>query len=185
MIDRHRVTLFVALASLVAVACGGSGSTGLILPEAGILDEVRRDGTCITSGTTTFCATNSPEATTPTGARAVGGELFDGLPGPCPVGGVDACGNQPAAFFDVRGFAPGAACGVAARPAGSESAWSTGQLIGVGETSGRVAFPLPPGLATDLEVVLLCFESPPPALRVNLDLLVDSGADVIFVPDPE
>ena len=183
MIDWQRVSVTVVAAILAAACAGGSGSTGLIVPEGALLDRVRREGTCISSGATEFCATGSSEATTPSGARADGGELLASQPGPCPIDVQGDCAGAPVAIFDVRGFAAGAACATAARPAGSDGTWSTGELVTLAESPGRTAFPLPAALGDgEVEVVLLCFGSPPAALAATLGALVDAGADVAFVP---
>ena len=64
-------TITATMLLALAAGCGGSGSTGLVEPE--ILDEVRRDGTCVTSHeSVTYCATDSPDAVAPGGASAEG-----------------------------------------------------------------------------------------------------------------
>jgi hypothetical protein len=184
MIEWYRVTT-IAAAAIVFAACGGSGSTGLILPESALLDEVRRDGVCIASGPTSFCATGSPDAVAPGGARAVGGDLFGDGPGlPCPSEPELPCPGLASAGFEVRGLPEGAACAAAARPAGQDRApWRTGALVAVDDTPERISFPLPEDLADGaVEVVLLCFEIPPRELSPDLDALVDAGADIVFVP---
>jgi len=185
MIDWHRLTATVVTSILAAACAGGSGSTGLILPESAVLDEVRRDGVCIASGSTTFCATGSPDAVAPGGATADGGDVFGGQTGrPCPVNVDGMCGDSRSGVFAVSGLPEGAACAIAARPAGDDGPWSTGALVVLGATSTSTAFPLPSDLGNgEVEIVLLCFESPPAALPATLESLLDAGADVAFVPD--
>src|SRR6185369_6865813 len=58
---------------MLAGACGGSGSTGLVSPEGALLAKARRDGTCVTSNEmVTYCATDAPGAVGPGGATASG-----------------------------------------------------------------------------------------------------------------
>ena len=89
--DRSMVALLAALLA----ACGGSGSTGLISPENAVLGEVRRDGTCVTSGAmVTYCATGSPDAVSPAGASASGPAPV--VPAPTPTsGGVPTSSPRP------------------------------------------------------------------------------------------
>jgi hypothetical protein len=178
---RPATALAIAFAVLVAGCGGGSGSTGLIVPENALLREVRRNGTCATSGEVTYCATDSSEAVAPDGQTAIGPPDVNGSPTPCPVD-QDPCSRDNAGFV-VSGFDPGAACASALRPAGSEDPWTTGPLVPVGGPSTQVAvsfpadFPLVP-----VETALLCFAAPPPSLPARLATLAEAGPDVVFVP---
>jgi hypothetical protein len=61
------------LAAMLLVGCGGSGSTGLISPENALLEDVRREDSCVTiEEGLTYCATSAPEAVAPNGASALG-----------------------------------------------------------------------------------------------------------------
>ncbi len=92
----------------------------------------------------------------------------------------------PTVTLQVDGFAPGAACATAARPAGSDDLWRTSVLVPVGDGEGPVAFPLrvfPPA-----DVALLCFDDPPASLPPELATLTDAEPTVVFVlpeQDPE
>ncbi|HZR84167.1 MAG TPA: hypothetical protein VFD92_23925 [Candidatus Binatia bacterium] len=171
----------LALASLGAAACGGSGSTGLISPEGAVLEEVRRDGTCVRSGATLYCATDSGNATTPGGMHA---DVGDVAPAPgCPEPGDGSCGLGGTVTFAVSGFGEGAACASAARPAGEGGAWQVGAPVDVGGVASPLAFPLADALAPgELEIALLCFAAPPDELPTELRLLADAAPDVVFVP---
>jgi len=200
----------VAVLALVA-ACGGSGSTGLISPENAVLDEVRRDGTCVTSDAmVTYCAT---DAVSPTGASASGP-----LAGPAPTATPNAAGPTPspgsvptpaasptaaATFgptaqptpcgaacpggtvleFVVHGLPEGAACALAARPAGSDGGWSTGNLAAAGGATMTIAPALPSDVGSgDVEIALLCFDERPDALPASITTLSETDPDVVFVP---
>jgi hypothetical protein len=178
MIDCRRLIAAVlagALAAL-AVACGGSGSTGLILPEAILLEQVRRQGTCIESQGTAFCATGSGGAVAPGGQRADTVGLL-----PSPGCAPDACGGAGTATFVVSGFAPGAACAVAARRV-ADGRWVTGDLVPVGGEPMQLALPLPIDPQDASDAVLLCYERAPSAFPPELASLVDAHPDLVFVP---
>jgi hypothetical protein len=182
--ERFAKRLVAFLAALLA-ACGGSGSTGLIQPESGVLAEVRRNGTCVEAGSTLFCATDSTRADAP-GNRQVETSGTVGVgPMPCPSPTEIPCEGPitPGGFFLVDGFGPGAACASASRSIGSTNGWVTGNLMPVGSDQTTILSPEPgPTSADALEVVLLCFDAAPPSLAPELAMLGDAGADVIFVP---
>jgi hypothetical protein len=103
-------------------------------------------------------------------------------PTPCPPGS-GSCPGAGDLQFVVRGFPEGAACALAARPAGSTGAWSTGPFVPAGGTEVTITPPLPADVTSGLvEVALLCFETPPPELPSHLETLAEAGPDVVFVP---
>jgi hypothetical protein len=84
----------------------------------------------------------------------------------------------------VAGFAPGAACATAARPAGSTDDWHTAALVPVVAT-GPTTFPIAPDVAAPLDLTLLCFADPPPQVAATLTTLGDADPTVVFVlPSP-
>jgi hypothetical protein len=180
---RVAITLLTPLAlPLAVIACGGSGSTGLIVPESALLDEVRREGTCVAAAEVTYCATDSSEAVSSGGqsARAPVGDMA-GAPTPCGPG-EDGCPLDPGGFL-VSGFDEGAGCASAARPAGSTEAWSIGPLVPVGGATTQVPVFYPEGLSpAAAEIALLCFEEAPAALPDRVESLADAAPDVVFVP---
>jgi hypothetical protein len=178
MMHWQRLFAFAA-ASALALACGGSGSTGLILPEGLAIEEARRTGGCVEASGTIYCATGSPDAIAPGGQRADAPGL---LPNPACGAEPRDCGIAPLATFLVSGFEAGAACTAAARMPGSDGAWATGPLVAVGGAPAQVAFPLPGGADEGSEIALLCFETTPAALAPELARLADAGPDVVFVP---
>jgi hypothetical protein len=176
------------LISLI-LACGGSGSTGLILPEGIALDTVRQGRTCVESGGTLYCATNSVD----TGAH--GGLMADrpaipvpsptpsphdsGVPTPSPSGTP----NRDGLVLIVSGAAPGTACATAARLERGMGDWSLGVLVAVPLPAAPVAYPLPAGLTlASAEVVLLCFRESPASTPFSIENLSDALPDVVFVP---
>lgn len=85
----------------------------------------------------------------------------------------------------VDGFAAGAACATAARPAGTEVPWNTAALVPVDATGAPVTFPLPGDVADPLDLALLCFADPPAVLAAELATLADATPTVVFVlPEP-
>src|SRR4051812_18648707 len=71
---RHvRATLAIVVLAAVGGGGGGSGSTRPSGPGQKVLEEVRRDGTCVThDDAPTYCATDSPDAITAGGVSASG-----------------------------------------------------------------------------------------------------------------
>jgi hypothetical protein len=168
----------VALAGLAAVltACGGSGSTGLILPEGIVLEQVRSSDQCVEMQGTSFCPTGSPDGILPQGGYA---DVTDPLPSP----GCDpsTCGATEIATFVVGGFDPGAACAIAAQRA-RDGRWVTGSLVAVAFEPMQLVLPLPIEAEDASDVVLLCYETAPTTFPAELAMLVDAHADIVFVP---
>jgi hypothetical protein len=128
-----------------------------------------------TSGTPSVHATASPapEASATPSVQAT----------PCQAG---ACPAPVELRFVVRGLPDGAACALAARAAGTTSAWSTGPLVAAGGATTTIEPALPgdvgPGL---VEIALLCFEEAPVSLPSALETLAAAGPDIVFAPaDP-
>jgi hypothetical protein len=90
-------------------------------------------------------------------------------------------GSTPTVSAVVDGFAPGAACAVAARPAGSTEVWKTADLVTVETDGTTTTFPVPPGIASPLDSALLCFDDPPATLPAELTTLADAAPTVVFV----
>lgn len=169
----------IALACCLA-ACGGSGSTGLILPESAYLEAVRRDGNCLTVEALTYCATDSADAITRGGQSADGPVEAGAMP--CPNGDA-TCPGQDQLGFSVSGFSSGAACAAATRRAGSSDPWTLGPLVPVGVSASVVPLTFPAELSpVDAEAALLCFSVPPAALPAQVAELADGGPDIVFVP---
>lgn len=99
---------------------------------------------------------------------------------PCPAG---ACPASVELRFVVRGLPDGAACALAARAAGTTTAWSTGALVAAGGATTTIEASLPgdvgPGL---VEIALLCFEEAPISLPPALATLAAAHPDVVFAP---
>lgn len=66
---RGRRTICAAGLAMLLAGCGGggSGSTGLITSEGGVVDGVRETGTCEEFEGTPYCGTDSPNAVAPGG----------------------------------------------------------------------------------------------------------------------
>jgi hypothetical protein len=169
----------IALAAALC-ACGGSGSTGLILPESALLAEVRRDGTCIESEGISYCATDSEQAVSPDGQSALAPAEMGSGPSPCPTGGDD-CPGRDELGFTVQGFAPGAACATAAQSSEGD-AWSIGALVPVGVEATQVPVPASTDSGASSELVLLCFDVAPAELPGSVATLSETNPDVVFVP---
>jgi hypothetical protein len=170
----------VALAAVAALcACGGSGSTGLILPESALLAEVRRDGTCIEADGISYCATDSEQAVSPDGQSALAPAETGSGPSPCPTV-ADDCPRDELGFT-VRGFPPGAACATAVRSAEGD-AWAIGALVPVGTAPTQVPVAASAGTDASIELVLLCFDVGPAGLPATVATLSETNPDVVFVP---
>jgi hypothetical protein len=164
----------MALAALLLAACGGSGSTGLIVPEAGILTDVRTRGVCIDANATTYCPAGGAEVNTD--APGLSPSL------PCPTGG--SCEGGTIRFrFDVVDLDPEWTCAVAAREAGLD--WTLGELRSVTSPDAGAAFvvAVPPGFdpaTDDVQAALLCFDAPP-TLPPTVATLADTAPTIVFV----
>jgi hypothetical protein len=167
-----------ALLVALLAACGGSGSTGLIVPESALLVQVREGGSCVEANGTTYCPT---DATSPDGQQ-----VDSPLPGPAePCQPSGDCGNAVGFVFRPTGFAAGAACALATRRADASEPWSVSPPVPIDSSSDRLEFraDLPEGFAAGdvLEAALLCFDEAPSALLDALASLADAAPDVIFV----
>ncbi len=80
----------------------------------------------------------------------------------------------------VAGFAPGAACATAARPAGTAEDWRTAALVAVA-INGPTTFPISPDPTAPIDLTLLCFADPPAQLAATLVTLGDADPTVVFV----
>ena len=179
MAGRLRRALALTFGLALGACGGGSGSTGLIVPESAVLAEVRREGTCTDSNGVTYCATNSSTAVSPGGQSANAPVDMAGVPIPCTPGEVPCSGDSLG--FVVRGFGEGAACASAVRPSGGGS-WSTGPLVPVGEEPTQVEVFYPAEVSpSDAETALLCFESAPTAIPAQVATLAEARPDVVFV----
>ena len=123
----------------------------------------------------TFMASPTP---VPSGAPSAS-------PTPCQSNG-GPCSVPVTLRFTVHGLPDGAVCALAARPAATSGAWSTGRLVAAGGAVVTIepAIPadVPPGRA---EVALLCFDEVPDRLPPSIDTLAAADPDVVFAPaDP-
>jgi len=121
-------------------------------------------------------ATPTPTRTATPSRSATPGRTSTPKPGPTST----ASGGSTVSAV-VKGFDDGAACAAAARRAGSEDAWQTAELVPVDGPGAAVAFPLPSGVASPADGMLLCFSKAPDELPAELMTLTDADPTVVFV----
>lgn len=168
-----------AFLALLLLACGGgSGSTGLILPEAALMDEVRETGECREANDTTYCFSPLDEETD-FGAP----EPSDpAIPEPC-IG--DMCPTLESAIytFDAMDLAPGSACAVATRAGDAD--WTLGELMLIAPETMTYDVAVSAELADEaaaLEIALLCFDAGLEAdVPRSVSALADAGPSIIYV----
>lgn len=160
---------WITMGALLLAACGGSGSTGLISPEAALLTEVRETGDCVDAGGATYCP-------------AVASFMADpGVPGPSrpPANG----GGVLVFEFDTTGL-EALTCALATRSPGEN--WRLGPTDVVGSDTAASSFAVlaPADFVVGrgaLEAALLCFDAPPPPLPDSVGELADAAPRFVFV----
>ncbi|MDG2306422.1 MAG: hypothetical protein P8R42_17585 [Candidatus Binatia bacterium] len=165
---RNRRNWIAGVAALIFIACGGSGSTGLILPETALFDEVRETGECRDGHGTTYCFAVAAETS--------------GLPDPSAPCQGPCLGFDPLYLFGTTGLAPDAVCAVATRSDGALWTLEAPAPVGLDESS----FAVFPPEAFDpaegpLEAALLCFDDPPESLPSTAEMLADADPSIVFV----
>lgn len=162
--------LLAALAAgFLAVACGGSGSTGLFPLEGALLAEVRETGECRDGNATTYCpAVPFDEMGRPPNAPEPGAEDF--LEG------------DTLFVFVVSDLPEGSACAAATRI--SDTAWRVGPIepiLGEPAVFAAVATDTIAASEGTIESALLCFEAPPEVLPKEIPNLADVSPSIVFV----
>lgn len=167
---KHVQTDWLAgILTLLLVACGGSGSTGLITAESALLAEVRETRECRDANDTTYCF-----------AAVIEG-MDTGAPDPTECSVVECPPSAAGGFtFDTSTVPAGTTCAVATRSGGED--WRIGPLAmsGPDEEGFPVATP-PASTADEFDAALLCFDDAPGDLPSSVSTLAEAGPTIIFV----
>lgn len=166
---RFQTGCLAGVLALLLVACGGSGSTGLITAESALLAEVRETRECREANDTTYCFASVVEG------------MDTGVPDPSECSNVECPPSAAGGFtFDTAAVPAGATCAVATR-SGDED-WTIGPLASPEADPEGFAVTTPPAFATGgFDAALLCFEEPPGELPPSVSTLADAGPLIIFV----
>lgn len=161
--ERSAARIVAALAPLLLLACGGSGSTGLIVPEAALMQEVRATRTCAESGGVEYCPAQPMMASE--------------------IPPIDQAPESASFTFDTADLDPDLPCAVAERA--GEGVWQFGEVFPAGTTDEAGAFTATSNEAgagdAPLETALVCFDGPMDALPSQSQTLAELGPSLVLV----